>query len=197
MTRQIRRVAIYCGSASPENPRYEELAMEIGDALARRGIGLVYGGGKLGLMGAVAAGALLAGGEVIGVIPEALVAAEVANKACTELHVVQTMHERKKAFTDLSDGFVTLPGGVGTMDELWEAISWSQLGYHGKPVGLLNVGGFYDQLIAFNQHMIGAGFIRPQHAGILIHADRIEALLDRMAAYQPHETIFAMKADRL
>ncbi len=119
----IRRVAVYCGSASPENPRYEELAMEIGDALARKGIGVVYGGGKLGLMGAVSAGALLAGGEVIGVIPEALVAAEVANKACTELHVVKTMHERKKAFTDLSDGFLTLPGGVGTMDELWEAVS--------------------------------------------------------------------------
>ena len=111
MTRKIRRVAVYCGSASPENPRYEELAMDIGEALALRGIGVVYGGGKLGLMGAVAAGALLAGGEVIGVIPEALVAAEVANRACTELHVVQTMHERKKAFTDLSDGFLTLPAG--------------------------------------------------------------------------------------
>ena len=111
MSGPIKRLAIYCGSASPENVRYEELAMEIGDALARRGIGVVYGGGKLGLMGAVSAGALLAGGEVIGVIPEALVNAEVANKACTELHVVQTMHERKKAFTDLSDGFLTLPGG--------------------------------------------------------------------------------------
>ena len=135
----MKRLAVYCGSASPENPRYEELAMEIGEALALRGIGVVYGGGKLGLMGAVAAGALLAGGEVIGVIPEALVAAEVANKACTELHVVQTMHERKKAFTDLSDGFLTLPGGVGTMDELWEAISWAQLGYHASPVGLLKL----------------------------------------------------------
>jgi hypothetical protein len=156
----LKRLAVYCGSASPENARYEELAMEIGEALAKRGIGVVYGGGKLGLMGAVAAGALLNGGEVIGVIPEALVAAEVANKACTELHVVQTMHERKKAFTDLSDGFLTLPGGVGTMDELWEAVSWAQLGYHAKPVGLLNAFGFYDGLIAFNRHMIEVGFIR-------------------------------------
>ena len=197
MSRPIRRLAIYCGSASPENPRYEELAMEIGEALALRGIGLVYGGGKLGLMGAVAAGALLAGGEVIGVIPEALVAAEVANKACTELHVVQTMHERKKAFTDLSDGFLTLPGGVGTMDELWEAISWAQLGYHAKPVGLLNAAGFYNELIAFNRHMIEVGFIRPAHAGIMIVDAALDELLDKMASYVPHKTIFAMKAENL
>src|SRR6478609_8519294 len=197
MTRQIRRVAVYCGSASPENPRYEELAMEIGDALARQGIGVVYGGGKLGLMGAVAAGALLAGGEVIGVIPEALVAAEVANKACTELHIVQTMHERKKAFTDLSDGFLTLPGGVGTMDELWEAISWAQLGYHDKPVGLLNAFGFYDGLIEFTRHMVEVGFVREVHAQILIAENELGALLDRMADYHPHQPIFRMKADEL
>ena len=197
MNRPIKRVAIYCGSASPENPRYEELAMEIGEALALRGIGVVYGGGKLGLMGAVAAGALLAGGEVIGVIPEALVAAEVANKACTELHVVQTMHERKKAFTDLSDGFLTLPGGVGTMDELWEAVSWAQLGYHDKPVGLLNCYGFYDGLITFYRHMADTGFIRPEHSGILIAERELDPLLERMASYVPHKTIFQMKADEL
>ncbi len=197
MTRQIRRVAIYCGSASPENPRYEELAMEIGEALAVRGIGVVYGGGKLGLMGAVSAGALLAGGEVIGVIPEALVNAEVANKACTELHVVQTMHERKKAFTDLSDGFLTLPGGVGTMDELWEAISWAQLGYHEMPVGLLNAYGFYDGLLEFYRHMGETGFIRPEHRGILIAEAELDPLLERMTAYVPHKPIFRMKADEL
>jgi len=195
--RRIRRLAIYCGSASPENPRYEELAMEIGDALARRGIGVVYGGGKLGLMGAVSAGALLAGGEVIGVIPEALVAAEVANRACTELHVVKTMHERKKAFTDLSDGFLTLPGGVGTMDELWEAISWAQLGYHDLPVGLLNPYGFYDGLLEFYRHMGETGFVRPAHQGILIAESDLEALLERMETYQPHQPIFRMKADEL
>lgn len=193
----MKRLAVYCGSASPENPRYEELAMEIGEALARRGIGVVYGGGKLGLMGAVSAGALLAGGEVIGVIPEALVAAEVANLACTELHVVQTMHERKKAFTDLSDGFLTLPGGVGTMDELWEAISWAQLGYHSSPVGLLNAYGFYDGLIEFYRHMGETGFIRPAHQGILIAESELDPLLERMAAYEPHRPIFAMKADDL
>jgi uncharacterized protein (TIGR00730 family) len=194
---KLKRLAVYCGSASPENPRYEELAMEIGEALALRGIGVVYGGGKLGLMGAVSAGALLAGGEVIGVIPEALVAAEVANKACTELHVVQTMHERKKAFTDLSDGFLTLPGGVGTMDELWEAISWAQLGYHTLPVGLLNPYGFYDGLLEFNRHMAATGFVRAEHRGILIADEELDPLLDKMEAYVPHKPIFRMSADEL
>ncbi|GBH29111.1 MAG: TIGR00730 family Rossman fold protein [Sphingobium sp.] len=193
----MNRLAVYCGSATPADPIFIEAARHVGRTLAARGIGVVYGGGRLGLMGAVADAALEAGGEVIGVIPDALVGAEVAHRGCTQLHVVQTMHQRKQLFTDLSDGFVTLPGGVGTMDELWEAISWSQLGYHQKPVGLLNVGGFYDQLIGFNRQMVAAGFIRAQHAGILLHADSIDALLDTMAAYQPHETIFAMKAERL
>ena len=197
MTRPIRRLAVYCGSASPENPAFEELAMDIGEALAKRGISIVYGGGKLGLMGAVSAGALLAGGEVIGVIPEALVAAEVANNACTELHVVATMHERKKAFTDLSDGFLTLPGGVGTMDELWEAVSWAQLGYHDKPVGLLNAYGFYDGLIAFYRHMYETGFVRAQHRDILIAENDLGALLERMATYTPHQPIFQMDASEL
>ena len=193
----MKRLAVYCGSATPADLTYVDAARHVGRTLAERGIGVVYGGGRLGLMGAVADAALEAGGEVIGVIPQALVGAEVAHRGCTELHVVQTMHQRKQLFTDLSDGFVTLPGGVGTMDELWEAISWAQLGYHRKPVGLLNVAGFYDQLIGFNRQMVETGFIRAQHAGILIHADGIDALLDAMAAYQPHETIFAMKADRL
>ncbi len=121
----MKRLAVYCGSATPSDPTYMELARNVGETLAKRGIGVVYGGGRLGLMGAVASGALDNGGEVIGIIPEALAGSEVANNDCTELHVVKGMHERKKAFTDLSDGFVTIPGGVGTMDELWEAISWA------------------------------------------------------------------------
>ncbi|KFL46436.1 putative nucleotide-binding protein [Sphingobium sp. ba1] len=193
----MKKLAVYCGSATPADLTYIDAARMVGRTLAERGIGVVYGGGRLGLMGAVADAALEAGGEVIGVIPEALVGAEVAHRGCTELHVVQTMHQRKQLFTDLSDGFITLPGGVGTMDELWEAISWAQLGYHQKPVGLLNVAGFYDQLIGFNRQMVEAGFIRAQHAEILIHAQGIDELLDALAAYQPHETIFAMKADRL
>jgi uncharacterized protein (TIGR00730 family) len=193
----MNRIAVYCGSATPSDPVYIETARRVGESLAKRGIGVVYGGGRLGLMGALADGALAAGGEVIGVIPEALQSAEVTHRGCTEVHVVPGMHERKRMFTDLSDGFLTIPGGVGTMDELWEAVSWAQLGYHQKPVGLLNVAGFYDQLIAFNAHMIAVGFIRPQHAGILIADDDLGRLLDRMAHYVPHKTIFAMKAEDL
>ena len=193
----MNRLAIYCGSASPDDPRYIQLAYDIGAELARRGIGVVYGGGRLGLMGAVARGALDAGGEVIGIIPDALASSEVANHDCTELYTVSGMHERKARFTDLSDGFITIPGGVGTMDELWEAVSWAQLGYHTKPVGLLNAFGFYDHLIAFNRHMIEVGFIRPAHQNILIAEAELPALLDRMASYEPHTPIFSMTADDL
>jgi uncharacterized protein (TIGR00730 family) len=193
----MNRLAIYCGSATPADPRYIDSARAVGAMLAQRGIGVVYGGGRLGLMGAVADAALAQGGEVIGIIPEALVNAEVAHKGCTELHVVSGMHERKRLFTDLSDGFVTLPGGVGTMDELWEAISWAQLGYHSKPVGLLNVGGFYDHLVAFNRQMADVGFVREAHKDIMIVRDELGALLDAMTAYVPHKTIFAMKAEQL
>ena len=193
----MKRLAVYCGSATPADPRYIELAEQVGRGLAERGIGVVYGGGRLGLMGAVASSALAAGGEVIGVIPEALVSSEVANHDCSELIVVADMHQRKSAFTRLSDGFVTIPGGVGTMDELWEAVSWAQLGYHSKPVGLLNALGFFDHLIAFNHHMIEVGFIRPAHQGIIIAEPELDLLLDRMAAHQPHTPIFAMKTSEL
>jgi uncharacterized protein (TIGR00730 family) len=193
----VKRLAVYCGSASPVDPRYLELAAEVGRTLATRGIGVVYGGGRLGLMGAVANAALAAGGEVIGVIPEALVNSEVSNHACTELHVVPGMHERKLAFTNLSDGFLTIPGGVGTMDELWEAVSWAQLGYHAKPVGLLNAFGFFDHLLAFNRHMAETGFVRPAHQGILMAEAELDLLLTRMAAHEPHTPIFAMKVSDL
>lgn len=193
----MKRLAVYCGSASPEDPRYLELARDVGAALAERGIGVVYGGGRLGLMGAVASGALDAGGEVIGVIPDALANSEVANHDCTELHTVGGMHERKQKFTDLSDGFVTIPGGVGTMDELWEAVSWAQLGYHTKPVGLLNAFGFYDHLIAFNRQMAEVGFVRPAHQGIILSEETLSALLDKMESYRPHTPIFQMKASDL
>ena len=190
----MNRIAVYCGSATPADPRFIQLAGDVGRTLAQRGIGVVYGGGRLGLMGALASGALDAGGEVIGVIPEALVGGEVANRDCTELHVVANMHQRKQAFTDLSDGFITIPGGVGTMDELWEAVSWAQLGYHAKPVGLLNAFGFFDHLLAFNSQMIETGFIREAHAGIIIAEYALVPLLERMAAHVPHTPIFAMKA---
>lgn len=185
----MKRLAIYCGSATPADPVYIENARFVGRTLAERGIGVVYGGGRLGLMGAIADSALEAGGEVIGVIPQALVDAEVAHRGCTELHVVRTMHERKQAFTDLSDGFITLPGGTGTMDELWEAMSWAQIGYHANPVGLLNVAGYYDGLIEFVAKMGEVGFLRPQHQSILIIDDQLGSLLAKMAAHVPTQTV--------
>ena len=193
----MKRLAVYCGSAIPADPLYIECARSVGRGLASRGIGVVYGGGRLGLMGAVADSALEAGGEVIGVIPQALVDAEVAHRGLTELHVVPGMHQRKQAFTDLADGFVTIPGGTGTMDELWEALSWAQLGYHASPVGLLNVAGYYDALVAFWEKMGEVGFLRAQHRDLLIVADTLEALLDRMAAHRPTQPIVRMAASDL
>ncbi|MEI9853008.1 MAG: TIGR00730 family Rossman fold protein [Sphingomonas sp.] len=193
----MKRLAVYCGSASPADPVYIEAARHVGHSLAERGIGLVYGGGRLGLMGAVADAALAAGGEVIGVIPQALVDAEVAHRGLTALEVVGTMHERKARFTELADGFVNLPGGTGTMDELWEALSWAQLGYHRDPIGLLNIAGYYDLLIEFWEHMGRVGFVRPQHHGMLIVAETLETLLERMAASRPAVPIIHMKREEL
>ncbi len=193
----MNRLAVYCGSASPSDPRYIKVAREVGGALAARGIGVVYGGGRLGLMGAVADAALKAGGEVIGVIPKALVGLEVAHKGLSQLHVVDTMHQRKQAFTDLSDGFLTLPGGTGTMDELWEALSWAQLGYHSKPVGLLNVAGYYDGIVAYWEMMQDVGFLRPQHRDLLITSNNLIDLLAEMSAHEPGTPITSMRAEEL
>ena len=193
----MKTLCVYCGSNAGNDPAYAALARALGARLAQDGIALVYGGGNVGLMGIVADAVLEHGGEVIGVIPEAMIGAELANRDCTELRTVATMHERKQAFTDLSDGFLTLPGGVGTMDELWEAVSWAQLGYHEKPVGLLNAFGFYDGLIAFNRHMTEVGFVRAVHANIIVAENELGALLERMAAYEPHQPIFRMKTEDL
>ena len=193
----MERLAVYCGSATPSDPVYIETARAVGRTLAERGIGVVYGGGRLGLMGAVADSALAAGGEVIGIIPRTLVDAEVAHRGLTELQVVDTMHQRKQAFTDLSDGFVNLPGGTGTMDELWEALSWAQIGYHAKPVGLLNTAGYYDHLVAFYAKMGEVGFLRPQHQKILIVDTELDGLLAKMAEHEPIETITKMSKSDL
>lgn len=193
----IRALAVYCGSATPPDPRFIDLASQVGTYLAQQNIAVVYGGGRLGLMGAVADAALAAGGTVIGVIPEAMVDREAAHRGLSELRIVSDMHERKRAFTDLADGFVTLPGGVGTMDELWEAISWAQLGYHAKPVGLLNAFGYYDELIAFNQRMADSGFVRKAHRGILIVAQDIAELTRKLISYEPHQAIFQMPVGAL
>lgn len=193
----MKRIAIYCGSATPVDPVYIESARQVGRSLAARGIGVVYGGGRLGLMGAVADAALEAGGEVIGVIPQALVNAEVAHRGLTELHIVQTMHERKQRFIDLADGFVNLPGGTGTMDELWEALSWAQLGYHTDPIGLLNIAGYYDKLVEFWVHMGEVGFLRPQHQGLLLVDSELDGLLEKMAKAQPTVPIIHMAREDL
>ncbi|QIG78674.1 LOG family protein [Stakelama tenebrarum] len=193
----MKRIAVYCGSASPADPVYIEAARMVGRSLAERGIGVVYGGGKLGLMGAVADAALEAGGEVIGIIPQRLVDAEVAHRGLTNLEVCETMHERKARFTELADGFVTLPGGTGTMDELWEAMSWAQLGYHADPIGLLNIAGFYDGLIDFVGHMGKVGFLRPQHQGILLVDSDLDTLLDKMANFEPTVPIVRMTREEL
>jgi len=195
--RPLNRIAIYCGAATPPDPRYIELARDVGSELARRGIGVVYGGGRLGLMGALAQGALGEGGEVIGVIPHAMVEREFANHDCTQLITVDTMHQRKQRFTDLADGFITLPGGMGTMDELFEALSWAQIGYHDKPVGLLNAFGFYDDLIAFVNRMADTGFVRATHREILQVADSLPELLGKLASYVPNTPIYRMGADEL
>jgi len=193
----VKRIAVYCGSAAPPDPQYLDLARDVGKALATQGIGIVYGGGKIGLMGAMAGAALLAGGEVIGVIPDPMVNDEVANYDCTDLIIVGSMHERKALFTDLSDGFLVLPGGFGTMDEMWEAVSWAQLGYHAKPVGMLNAFGFFDHLLAFNRHMAEVGFVRPHHHGLIMAERELDLLLERMRAHEPPEPIFAMKPEDL
>jgi uncharacterized protein (TIGR00730 family) len=193
----VKRIAVYCGSASPADTVYIEAARDVGRTLAGRGIGVVYGGGKLGLMGAVADSALEAGGEVIGIIPQALVDAEVAHRGLTELEVVGTMHERKARFTELADGFVNLPGGTGTMDELWEALSWAQLGYHSDPIGLLNIAGYYDKLVDFWHHMGEVGFVRPQHRALLIVDTTLDGLLAKMADSAPTMPIIRMQREDL
>lgn len=193
----MKRLAVYCGSATPADPVYLEEARRVGRTLAQRGIGIVYGGARLGLMGALADAALQAGGEVIGIIPEALVGAEIAHLGCTELQVVPGMHERKRVFTDRSDGFLTLPGGVGTMDELWEALSWAQLGYHHKPVGLLNIAGFYDSLVTFYRQLGDVGFIRPAHRELLLVRNDLDPLLEAMVRYRPPPSLVSMRVEDL
>jgi uncharacterized protein (TIGR00730 family) len=181
----LRRLCVYCGSSPGADPRYAGAARAVGGLLARRGIGLVYGGGNVGLMGAVADAAMAAGGEVVGVIPQALLDREVGHRGVTELRVVASMHERKALMAELSDGFLALPGGIGTLEELVEVYTWAQLGLHRKPIGLLDVAGFYASLVAFLDHAVAERFLRPEHRATLLVGDDAEALLRRMADFQP------------
>lgn len=181
----IRRLCVFCGSSMGADAVHAEAARALGKALASQGIGLVFGGGSIGLMGVLADAALAAGGEVTGVIPQALVDRELAHHGCTTLHVTKSMHERKALMADLSDGFIALPGGIGTLEEMFEIWTWAQLGDHAKPVALLNVGGFYDPLIAFLDGVVAAGFLAPEHRALLIVAADIDELLDRLAGHKP------------
>jgi uncharacterized protein (TIGR00730 family) len=181
----MKSIAVYCGSSSGNQPLYTQQAQAMGEELAQRGLTLVYGGGRVGLMGAVADAALGAGGRVIGVIPKFLADKELAHTGCTELHVVDTMHQRKLLMADLADGFVAMPGGFGTLEELFEVLTWGQLGLHGKPVGLLNVAGFYDPLLALLDHMVGQALLRDENRQQLLQNAAAPALLDAMEAYSP------------
>lgn len=182
------RICVFLGSSTGTSPIYAETAHAFGALLARRGIGLVYGGGSIGLMGLVADGARAAGGEVIGVIPEALRAREQDHQDLTELHVTQTMHERKGLMAELSDAFVALPGGIGTFEELFEVWTWAQLGYHDKPCAMLNVNGFYDAMRQFIDQVVDQGFLRTEHRDMLMVHDDPEALLDAIIRYLPPPT---------
>ena len=180
-----KRICVFLGSSLGVSPIYREAAWHFGTLLAQRGIGLVYGGGSIGLMGQVADGACAAGGEVIGVIPEALRAREHDHTGLTQLHVTSTMHERKALMADLSDGFVALPGGIGTLEEVFEVWTWSQLGYHSKPCGLLNVNGFYNSMRQFIDQVVDQGFLMPNHRDTLLVHDDPDALLDAVLRYTP------------
>jgi uncharacterized protein (TIGR00730 family) len=176
----VRRVCVFCGASSGRSPAYAEAARSLGATLARRGLGLVYGGGRVGLMGAVADGALGGGGEVVGVIPQELVDRELAHGGLSELRVVGSLHERKALMAELSDGFVALPGGFGTLDELLEQLTWSQLGLHAKPVGLLDVEEYWRPLIELARHATEEGFVRESDLAAIAVATDADGLLDRL-----------------
>jgi uncharacterized protein (TIGR00730 family) len=178
----MRRICVFCGSSPGNDPAYAALAQAVGQGLARRGIGVVYGGGRVGLMGVVADAALESGGEVIGVIPQAMVDRELAHRGATELRIVGTLHERKAVMAELSDAFIALPGGLGTLEELAEVVSWAQLGLHAKPIGLLGVGGYWADLLRWLDGAVAAGFVAPTNRGLILEAADLEGLLARFGA---------------
>ena len=193
----MHRLCIFCGSSPGRDPAYLAAAAELGTFLAKSRIGVVYGGAAIGLMGTVANAARAAGGEVIGVIPRALVDLEVAHVGLADLRIVASMHERKALMAELSDGFIALPGGIGTLEELFEIWTWGQLGSHRKPCGLLNVAGFFDHLLGFLDFVVHEGFLRPVHRSMLIVADTPTILLQKLEGYRaPPETQWVRREDR-
>ncbi len=183
--RQLKSICVYCGSNAGARPEYSASAQSLGSLIAERGIRLVYGGGAVGLMGIIADAAMRAGGEVVGIIPRALDRREIANRRVTTLHVVESMHERKAMMDQLSDGFIALPGGFGTFEELCEMLTWSQLGIHNKPVGLLNVAGYYDPLLALFDRAVNEQFLHTDHRSMLIDSIDPVDLINRMGDFSP------------
>jgi len=181
----MKRIAVYCGSNKGVRPEYAAAAQALGALLAREKIELVYGGGSVGLMGLVADAALAHGGHVIGVIPEKLNMREIIHHGLPDLRIVKDMHERKALMAELADGFIALPGGYGTFEEFFEVLAWSQLGWHTKPFGLLDIAGFYRSLLVFLDHTRNEGFIRPQHRELVLVADEAETLLQKLKEFRP------------
>ncbi len=181
----MKRVCVFCGSRTGGDPRYRDAATALAQELLKRRLGLVFGGGSVGLMGVVADAVRDGGGEAIGVIPHGLAAREVAHRGLADLRVVPSMHARKALMADLSDAFVALPGGFGTFEELFEVVTWAQLGIHRKPIGLLNVAGYYDHLVRFLDHAVGEGFVSAENRGLVRIEDRPGALLDHLAEWRP------------
>lgn len=180
----MKRVCVFCGSSAGDRPCFADAARQVGERLAMRGYDLVYGGGRVGLMGAVADAVLDRGGRVYGVIPEQLAVKELKHDGLTELRIVRSMHERKQAMADLADGFIALPGGFGTLDEFFEILTWGQLGVHTKPIGLLNVEGFFGTLLEFVQQLVDQQFVKEKYREILLDDVDIDRLLDRMSEYR-------------
>jgi uncharacterized protein (TIGR00730 family) len=181
----VRRLCVFSGSSPGAHPDYADAARALGGELAAQGIGLVYGGASVGLMGVVADAALDAGADVVGVIPQALVDREIAHPGVSDLRVVGSMHERKALMADLADGFVALPGGMGTLEELFEVYTWTQLGLHAKPLGLLDVRGYYAQLAAFLDHAVQERFLTPEHREMLVVEERADAMIDAFRRWRP------------
>jgi uncharacterized protein (TIGR00730 family) len=182
------RLCVFCGTNPGTAPVYAEAAAAAGRAMAQRGIDLIYGGGNVGLMGIVADAVLAAGGQAIGVIPQSLVERELAHRGLTSLEVTGSMHERKLRMAELADGFIALPGGIGTLEEIFEQWTWAQLGIHAKPCGFLNVAGYFDPLLAMIARMTGEGFLSDAHAGMVLVDEAIERLIDRFAGYRPPQS---------
>lgn len=180
----MKRIGVFCGSSSGSRPEYRAETWALGEALVQRGLTLVYGGGNVGLMGVLADAVMEMGGEVIGVIPDALMRKEVGHTGITDLRVVHSMHERKALMSDLADAFIALPGGLGTFEEFFEIVTWAQLGIHQKPCGLLNIQGYYDRLLDLIHHAVDEEFLKPQHAKLVCASDSVEDLFAQLETFK-------------